>query len=328
MVSIGREAPVRNTALRRTCARLGPMDRAAFAETEAGLLKEAEGGPDRAGAAERLAEFYAFLGRNLWCFEFNREPTLSCGVLPFEDWDAFDAFFRSLPEDLSYVELLEKAAARTREAIDLRRKAGARAPEARLWLSLAGLTDLLTDEGEAGPCFEAALKLFEALGDPGGAAESWLGLAHQSRFRTYDPKRTVECLEKARAGFKSAGSFRGQARAAALLAEALGGGDIDRAEALYEEAAELYAKDGDPAAAVDCRAALTRALGGRGLKEREEAAFERNLAFIEANFTGEDLAANYEAAQRFYEERGLEERAAACLEKARAIRRSISGSSS
>ena len=258
-----------------------------------------------------LAQMYAFCGKALWSFEFNREPRLACAVLPFKDWDEFDAFFGTVPETLGHAELLAKAAAKYREAIEA--AAPGTALCGSLWLELSSVADLAG--GSAEECYAEAERIFAPLGDEERLGDVCMGRAHGARYGTYDMEACARLLREARAHFDRAGAARGSAHAAMRLAETL-----PPDMALYGEASDLFDRAGDKESAANALAAAIRAFREKGDAGMEEAAFGDCLLYIERNFTGEDLAKNYDAAAAFHASKGRSEVAASYRAKAAALR--------
>jgi tetratricopeptide (TPR) repeat protein len=296
-----------------------------YVESENALAAAAASGkPD---ALQALARFYAFCGRNLWCFEMNREPTLACPVLPFKDWDEFDAFFRAVPKGLDFGALFARAKEAYRKTLAAAAAARERELEASSWMELASVDDLSADDDDAERAHERAAALFGELKDEEGLGEVCMARAHRARYRVYDMAACRRFLEEARAHYDRAGSTVGAAHAVVRLAETYDPGidngelaNADRMEALFAEAAGLFERAGDKDSAANALAGVANIFKEAGEKERQEAAYLRCLAYIEKNFGGEDLALNYDAAAALYDERENPEKAADYRRKAAALR--------
>ena len=281
----------------------------------------------RVRALSELAQFYGYCGKTLWCFEMNREPILSCPVLPFKSWGEFDEFFRSVPKALDFGALLSLAGETCRKTIEEAAAAHLDSAEASSWMELAGVADLSADDRDVERAHARATELYEKLGDEEGLGEVCMGRAHRARYRTYDTILCRRFLEEARKHFDRAGSVLGSARAVSRLAETYDPGinngvdaDVGRMEALYAEASALFDRAGDKVSAANTLAGLADFLREAGLTEREEGALLRCLGYIEKNFDGEDLAQNYGAVAAFYERRGNQEKGADYRRKASALR--------
>jgi hypothetical protein len=166
---------------------------------EQALAQVAPGSLDEAG----LHYDIAFM---TWCFELNREPSLSGHFLTFDDWDAFDRFAATLPPRLDFTPLLEKAASLYEALYEGAVAAGDRTAAVDLGLKLTTALDKLVGQDERIRAIEAAcLEQALAADDQRSAGSIYLSQAHTARYRTYDAPLAFELLHRAQGCFRSVG---------------------------------------------------------------------------------------------------------------------------
>ncbi len=198
-------------------------------------VKDAKKGSKRS-EGQALTEqgyFYYYCGINLWSFELNRPPFIESAPTPLEwkESEDFYTFFGTLPKDLTFKDLFEKAEGIYKNAISLFETVSEdenypnlfgktnkeqaeimasfidiRKQKADAFMRLIMISDYLDKtKEEINFVMDNAEKFYKELADRGGLASVLMQRAYRERYRTYDMEKTRKYLEEAIVLFRETG---------------------------------------------------------------------------------------------------------------------------
>jgi tetratricopeptide (TPR) repeat protein len=145
----------------------------------------------------KKGDFYYYCAFNLWTFELNREPdTEGCPLpLKWKSIDSFYDFFATIPKNLSFRVLFEKAEEFYEKS--LADCVEDKKNQADIYMKLNLVYDYLNKHNQVKDALKQAEKLFRELEDKKGLLSVYLQYAYAERFRTYDMKKAEEYLWQA-----------------------------------------------------------------------------------------------------------------------------------
>ena len=257
----------------------------------------------------------------LWCYELNREPSLSGHYLTFKDWDEQASFLNSVGGKNSAWTLLERAAS-LYEALYEEKKNGGRPNEVialgvrltNAWDKLAGKADAVArvlDE-----CLERAI----TAEDWDAAGGIYLSQAHSARYSLYDSPRAFALLQTAQDCFRRTANDRDLHRAFLLemsildpLANEGQDGNLERYRELLGTSVSYFERTGDYQSLVDLYIQASQRLESYQRLDLVEACMIAMLEVVKAHFP-EHFSTNLAGTREYFEQLGISPARLASLE--------------
>jgi hypothetical protein len=273
-----------------------------------------------AGSLEE-ADLHYDAGYMLWCYELNREPSLSGHYLTFKDWDEQASFLNSVGGEHSAWTLLERAAS-LYEALYNERRNGGRPDEVialgvrltNAWDKLAGKTD------EVGRVLDECLEQAIAAEDWDAAGGLYLSQAHSARYSLYDSPRAFALLHEAQDCFRNTANDRDLHRAFLLemsildpLANEGRDGNLERYCELLGVSIHFFEQNQDYQSLVDLYLQASQRLESYQRLDLVEACMIAMLEVVKAHFP-EHFSTNLEGTREYFEQLGISPARLASLE--------------
>ena len=258
------------------------------------------------------ADLHYDAGYMLWCYELNREPSLSGHYLTFKDWDEQASFLNSVGGKNSAWTLLERAAS-LYEALYEEKKNGGRPNEVialgvrltNAWDKLVGKADEVTRVLD--DCLERAI----TAEDWDAAGGIYLSQAHSARYSLYDSPRAFELLHTAQDCFRKTGNDRDLHRAFLLemsildpLANEGQDGNLERYRELLGSSVSYLERTGDYHSLVDLYIQASQRLESYQRLDLVEACMIAMLTVVQEQFP-EHFATNLAGTREYFEQLGI-----------------------
>ena len=272
---------------------------------------EAERQKTMAGSLDE-ADLHYDTGYLLWCYELNREPSLSGHYLTFTDWDEQASFLNSVGGKHSAWTLLGRAASLYEALYEAKRNGGPPGEAIALGIRLTNAWDKLTGKADAVTrVLDECLQLAISAEDWDAAGGLYLSQAHSARYSMYDSPRAFELLHTAQDCFRRTANDRDLHRAFLLemsildpLANEGRDGNLERYRELLGTSVSYLERTGDCHSLVDLYLQASQRLESYQRLDLVEECMIAMLDVVKAHFP-EHFTTNLEGTREYFDGLGI-----------------------
>ncbi|TVQ96754.1 MAG: hypothetical protein EA403_15730 [Spirochaetaceae bacterium] len=273
-----------------------------------------------AGTLEE-ADLHYDAGFMLWCYELNREPSLSGHYLTFKDWDEQALFLNSVGGENTAWTLLERAASLYEALYEAKKSGGPPGEVIALGIRLTNAWDKLVGKTDSvARVLDECLQLASAAEDWDAAGDLYLSQAHSARYSLYDSPRAFQLLHTAQDCFRRTGNEHGLHRAFLLemsildpLANEGRDGNLERYRELLRVSVAFLERSQDFRSLVDLYLQASQRLESYERLDLVEACMIAMLEVVKAHFP-QHFHTNLEGTREYFDQLGISAQTLTTLE--------------